>query len=128
MVLKGIGKDTSITLTIFVHVEKERESRDYHAQTYVSSDPYQELEAMEGRERSFLGLLLLLAAFGPSVAVDSNCMELGYTSGLMCSSCRELREFNLKDLEEECDQCCQPDGTNADDKVRNSVYVYMCVL
>ena len=44
-------------------------------------------------------------------------MELGYTSSLMCSSCRELREFNLKDLEEECTQCCQPDGVDTDDKV-----------
>lgn len=45
-------------------------------------------------------------------------MELGYTSNLMCSSCRELREFNLQGLEEECNGCCQPDGSSGDDRVR----------
>lgn len=44
-------------------------------------------------------------------------MELGYTSNLMCSSCRELGEFNLQDLEEECNKCCQSDGTGGDEKV-----------
>ena len=64
-----------------------------------------------------LGLLLVCAAFAPCSAVDSNCVELGYTSSLLCSSCRELREFNLQGLESECSQCCQPDGVNTDNKV-----------
>lgn len=44
-------------------------------------------------------------------------MEMGYTSNLLCSSCRELREFNLQDLEAECDSCCQPDAPSGEDKV-----------
>ena len=47
--------------------------------------------------------------------MDSSCVDLGYTSNLMCSSCRELREFNLQDLEGECNQCCQPDGSSEED-------------
>ena len=75
-------------------------------------------QKMETYGRSIVGLFLVCAAFAPCVALDSSaCMELGYTSGLMCSSCRELREFNLQSLEGECNQCCQPDGPNTDDKV-----------
>ena len=70
---------------------------------------------MDPRKRSFLGLLLLFSSFSPGVAIDSSCVELGYTSNLMCSSCRELREFNLQDLEGECNNCCQHDGAAEDD-------------
>ena len=67
---------------------------------------------------SVLGLFFYVSvALGPCAAGGSNCVELGYTSNLMCSSCRELREFNLQKLEEECKQCCQPDGDASDDKV-----------
>ncbi len=52
-----------------------------------------------------------------TVAVNSSCLEMGYSPSLMCSSCRELREFNLQELEEECDQCCHPDGVVTDEKV-----------
>lgn len=65
-----------------------------------------------------MGLLLLCAAFAPCATMDGSCLELGYSANLMCSSCRELREFNLKELEEECNGCCQPDGSAGDDKVR----------
>ena len=72
---------------------------------------------MAAFKRSFSGLLFLFWATGQCVAEGGNCMELGYSPNLMCSSCRELKEFNLQSLEEECNQCCQPDGTNTDDKV-----------
>ncbi len=82
---------------------------------------------METSKGSIVGLLLFCAAFAPCIAIDGSCMELGYTSNLMCSSCRELREFNLQSLESECNQCCQPDGTNMDDKVniiiRSACYI-----
>lgn len=72
---------------------------------------------MEVFVRSFLGLLFLVcASFYPCMSVSSHCVELGYSSNLMCSSCRELKEFNLQILEGECQQCCQEDGTMTDDK------------
>ena len=87
---------------------------------------------MDSRERSLLGLLLLVASFSPGMAIDSSCVELGYTSNLMCSSCRELREFNLQDLEGECNKCCQNDGVveGGDDKVycSNSEPNKVCIL
>lgn len=55
--------------------------------------------------------------------MNANCMELGYTSNLMCSSCKELKDFNLKDLEEECSQCCQPDGVTTDEKVKRISHI-----
>ncbi len=70
---------------------------------------------------SVLGLFLLacVAVVSPTATIDgSHCMSMGYTSNLMCSSCRELKEFGLKDLETECSSCCQPDGAADDDKVR----------
>lgn len=83
---------------------------------------------MDARKRSYVGLLCVLATLGHCSAVDNSCIDLGYTSNLMCSSCRELREFNLQDLEEECKQCCQPDRVSADDKVAAILGVYSTVL
>ena len=75
---------------------------------------------MANWKRSTLDLLFFvcLASISPTVAIDSShCMSMGYTSNLMCSSCRELKEFGLQDLESECSGCCQPDGAANDEKV-----------
>jgi len=76
-------------------------------------------------ERPVLGLFLLLcvAVVSPTATIDSaNCMSMGYTSSLMCSSCRELKEFGLQALETECGSCCQPDGAGDDGKVNNKIH------
>lgn len=46
-----------------------------------------------------------------------NCLELGFSSNLLCSSCRELKEFSLGALEADCKKCCQAEGVASDDKV-----------
>lgn len=46
-----------------------------------------------------------------------NCLELGFSSNLLCSSCRELKEFSLGALEADCKRCCQAEGVASDDKV-----------
>lgn len=80
-------------------------------------------------KRPVLGFFLFVcaASVGPGVAIDSShCMSLGYTSNLMCSSCRELKEFNLQPLEKECNECCQPDGSVDDDKKYAGAILEIC--
>ena len=76
-------------------------------------------------ERPVLGLFLFMyvAVVSPTTTIDSaSCMSMGYTSNLMCSSCRELKEFGLQVLEAECSSCCQPDGAGDEEKVNNSFF------
>lgn len=65
--------------------------------------------------------LLLSLSVPPTLGNGSSCLELGFSSNLLCSSCRELKEFGLEALEEECQGCCQMEGTADDDYVRNDV-------
>lgn len=38
------------------------------------------------------------------------CSELGFASNnLMCSSCNDLKQFKLNELESSCRQCCADD-------------------
>ena len=65
--------------------------------------------------------LLLFLSVPPTLGNGSSCLDLGFSSNLLCSSCRELKEFGLEALEEECQRCCQVEGTVDDDYVRNNV-------
>ena len=65
--------------------------------------------------------LLLSLSVPPTLGNGSSCLDLGFSSNLLCSSCRELKEFGLEALEEECQRCCQMEGTVDDDYVRNNV-------
>lgn len=47
-------------------------------------------------------------------ALLSQCHQLGFTPDLMCSSCKELSQFNLEPLVKSCDQCCMQDESDAD--------------
>uniref|UniRef100_A0A183A767 Sep15_SelM domain-containing protein n=1 Tax=Echinostoma caproni TaxID=27848 RepID=A0A183A767_9TREM len=45
-------------------------------------------------------------------AVDrKTCQVSGFTKQLKCSSCHELKAFNLTSLEESCMSCCKDDET-----------------
>jgi len=37
------------------------------------------------------------------------CQRNGFSSNLLCSSCRELEQFSLQPLIEPCNQCCEHD-------------------
>ena len=65
--------------------------------------------------------LLLSLSVPSALGNGSSCLDLGFSSNLLCSSCRELKEFGLETLEEECQGCCQMEGTADDDYVRNGV-------
>ncbi|CAF1308857.1 unnamed protein product [Rotaria sordida] len=42
----------------------------------------------------------------------SNCANLGYASSyLKCSTCNDLKQFKLSELENSCQQCCINDDT-----------------
>ena len=45
------------------------------------------------------------------------CVELGFSSSLLCSSCDELRQFSLNALEDDCKKCCQTEGSTSVNKV-----------
>ena len=47
----------------------------------------------------------------------SQCLSLGFTADLMCSSCDKLSDFNLDILEDDCKNCCQPDSEDVVVKV-----------
>ncbi|CAF0764163.1 unnamed protein product [Brachionus calyciflorus] len=41
---------------------------------------------------------------------SNECRELGYSSStLLCSSCDELKEFKIAELEKSCKKCCITD-------------------
>ena len=72
-------------------------------------------------------LLVICLACVPCIATNNSCVDLGFSSNLLCSSCRELREFKLEELEADCSKCCQADGEESDQKVTlyYKVSVYM---
>ena len=48
---------------------------------------------------------------------STECKELGYSSNsLLCSSCVELKEFKLTELEKTCKQCCLLDRESESEK------------
>lgn len=62
--------------------------------------------------------VLLALSSTPCWGADvEHCRSRGFTSNLMCSSCRELKQFSLEALEEECLNCCQEDGAASEEKV-----------
>lgn len=123
---QGCKVQLTIFTTSLLHVEGNRRhtsicnyslARD-SAEQFSRGVP-EKKRKMATRNVSVLGLFLFVcaASMDPGLAINgSHCTSLGYTSNLMCSSCRELKEFNLQPLEDECDECCQSDG-NEDEKV-----------
>ena len=64
-----------------------------------------------------LSLLLALSSAPCCGADSSHCLTRGFTPNLMCSSCNELKQFDLETLEDECRSCCQEDGAASEEKV-----------
>jgi len=49
------------------------------------------------------------------------CLQKGFSSHLMCISCKELTQFHLEPLIASCEQCCHKDS---DGGVEKKVYPY----
>ena len=77
---------------------------------------------MAGWRESWLSgvLLVVCLSLSPCVGEGESCLDLGFSSNLLCSSCRELKEFSLGALEGDCKRCCQAEGVASDDKVRTA--------
>ena len=73
--------------------------------------------------RCIASLCVLLAlSSAPCLGTDaSHCLSRGFTTNLMCSSCRELKQFDLDILEGECLGCCQEDGAASEEKVGGAI-------
>ena len=63
-------------------------------------------------------VLLALSSASCWGASTEHCFSRGFSTSLMCSSCRELKQFALQALEAECLGCCQEDGAASEEKVR----------
>jgi len=71
------------------------------------------------------GLLLVLLDSAGSVLgteLDSaSCLQLGLNSAkLLCSSCDDLKQFELGTLLDDCEKCCTRDAGSA--KLENTKY------
>lgn len=68
----------------------------------------------------FLSLFLALIQFTVSELTPEQCRDLGFSVNLLCSSCDELKPFNLASepsIEENCRKCCHADGQEEAAKV-----------
>lgn len=60
----------------------------------------------------FLSFFLALIQFTLSELTPEQCRDMGFSVNLLCSSCDELKPFNLTEssLEQNCRKCCHADG------------------
>lgn len=62
----------------------------------------------------FVALTSLLSVLLGAVAdgIGTDCSLKGFESNLLCSSCDELKRFELSELRDDCLKCCQKTGSN----------------
>lgn len=68
----------------------------------------------------FLSIFLTLIQITLAELTPEECRDLGFSVNLICSSCDELKPFNLTSepsLEQNCRKCCQADGQEEATKV-----------
>ncbi|CAH3037644.1 unnamed protein product [Pocillopora meandrina] len=68
----------------------------------------------------FLSIFLTLIQITIAELTPEECRDLGFSVNLICSSCDELKPFNLTSepsLEQNCRKCCQADGQEEATKV-----------
>lgn len=58
---------------------------------------------------TFLLLFMVTISWG-EVLDAARCKQLGFSPSLVCASCKQLDQFNLGKLTDDCTACCQPDG------------------
>uniref|UniRef100_A0AAN0IC48 Selenoprotein F n=1 Tax=Amphimedon queenslandica TaxID=400682 RepID=A0AAN0IC48_AMPQE len=64
-------------------------------------------------------LSVLLGALADGIGTD--CSLKGFGSSLLCSSCDELKRFELSELRDECLKCCQKTGSNNEQKFSGAI-------
>ena len=76
----------------------------------------------------FLSVFLALIQFTVSELTPEQCRDLGFSVNLLCSSCDELKPFNLASepsLEQNCRKCCHADGQEEVTKVWITLYLVL---
>ncbi|CAF3345359.1 unnamed protein product [Rotaria socialis] len=73
---------------------------------------------------AFLSHFLASVVIATSDSLSSSqCSSLGYASNnLMCSSCNDLQQFKLGDLESSCRQCCVHDENDQNEPEGKAKY------
>jgi len=60
---------------------------------------------------SLVSLLTMLDWAHGEMMDSAQCLEKGFNSAkLLCSSCEDLKQFDLSKVAEDCLQCCVSDG------------------
>ncbi|UJR15779.1 hypothetical protein I4U23_002713 [Adineta vaga] len=69
---------------------------------------------------AFLSQFFACLVIAASESLSANqCFDLGFASNnLMCSSCNDLGQFKLGDLENSCRQCCTNDQEEGEGKAK----------
>jgi len=58
---------------------------------------------------SIVYLLSLSVSITHGKLSQDECSKLGYTDDLVCSSCTKLKQFDLTEMQDSCDECCEKD-------------------
>ena len=69
---------------------------------------------LQNKARWILAFYVLLSF---PVSNGDSCIDLGFSSNLLCSSCQELKQFDLGVLEDDCKMCCHSEGVASEEKV-----------
>ncbi|CAH1271254.1 SELENOF [Branchiostoma lanceolatum] len=71
-------------------------------------------------------VLLFLVTLVTCEFTSEKCQDLGFTTNLLCSSCDELKQFQLQSLEDNCRQCCQQDNPGSTQQLFPGALLEVC--
>lgn len=63
-----------------------------------------------------------------SQLTPEECRLKGFTTSLMCTSCRDLEQFNLQLLVDDCQKCCVQGEAGEAVKVNQPKYFFYCFV
>uniref|UniRef100_A0A1I8GQE5 Selenoprotein F n=1 Tax=Macrostomum lignano TaxID=282301 RepID=A0A1I8GQE5_9PLAT len=58
-------------------------------------------------------IVLQAAVLQCQILSPDQCKQSGFTSALECSSCSQLKQFGLSQLDQACQQCCKGDSLDS---------------
>jgi len=73
-----------------------------------------------------LALLIMVQAEASIQHGSTECLSMGFTSQLVCSSCSKLPDYDLNVIKDNCYKCCQPETDEAATKKYSSAVLEVC--
>ncbi|KAI1289182.1 Selenoprotein F [Halotydeus destructor] len=74
-----------------------------------------------------LAILCQIAVVVAEEVSTEECLAVGFKKdNLKCSRCKELSEFDLAELKDSCDKCCQPDSGSESVKKYKKATLEVC--